>query len=165
MSQNENNTDWAHLLQAQKETERQLREQKLQLDTALNNMLQGLCMFDAEEKIVLFNQRYVDIINLPAGDLLGLSLNDLMRRRKASGLFAGDPQSLADEVRASMRAGRPVINILESADGRALRCVNQPMPNGGWVATFEDITEQRKFEQERERHGEFLYQINSIPIG
>src|SRR5258707_1325483 len=110
MSQNENNTDWAHLLQAQKETERQLREQKLQLDTALNNMLQGLCMFDAEEKIVLFNQRYVDIINLPAGDLLGLSLNDLMRQAQQ---IAGHPQSLADEVRASMRAGRPDINILE----------------------------------------------------
>ena len=47
MSQNENNTDWARLLQAQKETERQLREQKLQLDAALNNMLQGLCMFDS----------------------------------------------------------------------------------------------------------------------
>src|SRR5947207_7704654 len=98
MSQNENNADWERLLQAQKETERQLREQKLQLDAALNNMLQGLCMFDAEEKIVLFNQRYVDTINLPAGDLPGLSLHDLMRRRKASGSFTGDPERLSDEV-------------------------------------------------------------------
>ncbi|MGZ5925017.1 MAG: PAS-domain containing protein, partial [Rhizomicrobium sp.] len=120
--QNENNADLERLLQAQKETERQLREQKLQLDAALNNMLQGLCMFDAEEKIVLFNQRYVEMMNLPTGDLMGLSLLDLMRRRKASGLFAGDPGSLADEVLASMRAGRPVTKILESADGRALRC-------------------------------------------
>src|SRR5204863_177975 len=83
MSQNQNNPDWERLLQAQKETERQLREQKLQLDAALNNMLQGLCMFDAEEKIVLFNQRYAEMMNLPAGDLLGLSLHDLMRPRKA----------------------------------------------------------------------------------
>ena len=111
MSQNKNNADWERLLQAQKETERQLREQKLQLDAALNNMLQGLCMFDADEKIVLFNQRYVDMMNLPGGDVLGLSLPDLMRRRKASGLFAGDPESLADEVLASMRAGQPVTKI------------------------------------------------------
>ena len=69
MSQNKNNADWERLLQAQKETERQLREQKLQLDAALNNMLQGLCMFDAEEKIVLFNQRYLDMMKLPAGDV------------------------------------------------------------------------------------------------
>ena len=61
-------------MQAHKETERLLREQKLQLDAALNNMLQGLCMFDAEEKIVLFNQRYVDMMKLPADDLTGLSL-------------------------------------------------------------------------------------------
>src|SRR5258708_40047649 len=121
MSQNESDADRGRLMQAQGETERQLREQKLQLDAALNNMLQGLCMFDAEEKIVLFNQRYAEIVKLPTDDLLGLSLHDLMRRRKASGLFAGDPDSLADEVRASMRAGRPVINTLESADGRALR--------------------------------------------
>ena len=87
-----------------------------------------------------------------------------MRRRKASGLFAGDPESLADEVLTSMRAGQPVTNILKSADGRALRCVNQPMPHGGWVATFEDITEQRTFEKERERHGEFLDQIlDNVP--
>ena len=164
MSQNKNNADWERLLQAQKETERQLREQKLQLDAALNNMLQGLCMFDAEEKIVLFNQRYLDMMKLPAGDVLGLSVHELMRRRKASGLFAGDPERLADEVLASMRAGQPVTKILESADGRALRCVNQPMPNGGWVATFEDITEQRTFEQERERHREFLNQfLDNVP--
>ena len=63
-----------------------------------------------------------------------------------------------------MRAGLPGTKILESADGRALRCVDQPMPHGGWVATFEDITEQRKFEQERERHGEFLNQIiDNVP--
>ena len=48
MSQNKNNADWERLLQAQKATERQLREQKLQLDAALNNTLQGLCMFDAD---------------------------------------------------------------------------------------------------------------------
>jgi PAS domain S-box-containing protein len=164
MSQNENNADWERLMQAQKETERLLREQKLQLDAALNNMLQGLCMFDADEKIVLFNQRYADMMNLPAGDLTGLSLPDLLRRRKASSPFTGDIENLSDEILAGMRAGLPVTKILESGDGRALRCVNQPMPNGGWVATFEDITEQRAFEKERDRHREFLDQIlDNVP--
>ena len=139
-------------MKAPNETERLLREQKLQLDAALNNMLQGLCMFNAEEKIVLFNQRYADMMNLPGSDLMGLSLLELFRIRKASGVFNGDPESLNDEVLASMRSGRTHTKIMESADGRALRCVNQPMPQGGWVATFEDITEQQKFEQERQRH-------------
>src|SRR4029079_10649493 len=141
-----------------------LREQKLQLDAALNNMLQGLCMFNAEEKIVLFNQRYAAMMNLPGSDLMGLSLLELFRIRKASGVFNGDPKSLNDEVLASMRSGRTHTKIMESADGRALRCVNQPMPQGGWVATFEDITEQQKFEQERQRHSEFLNQIiDNVP--
>src|SRR6476660_4803624 len=106
MSQNENNAVRERLLQAQKETERLLREQKLQLDAALNNMLQGLCMFNAEEKIVLFNQRYADMMNLPGSDLMGRSLLELFRIRKASGVFNGDPESLNDEVLASMRSGR-----------------------------------------------------------
>ena len=49
---NKNNAERDRLLQAHNEAERLLREQKLQLDAALNNMLQGLCMFDADEKIV-----------------------------------------------------------------------------------------------------------------
>ncbi len=151
-------------MKAPNETERLLREQKLQLDAALNNMLQGLCMFNAEEKIVLFNQRYADMMNLPGIDLMGLSLLDLMRLRKASGVFTGDPERLNDEVLASMRSGQTHTKIMMSADGGALRCVNQPMPQGGWVATFEDITEQQKFEQERERHREFLNQIiDNVP--
>ena len=71
MSSKKSNAERERLLQARNETERLLREQKLQLDAALNNMLQGLCMFDADEKIVLFNQRYVDMMKLPAGDLTG----------------------------------------------------------------------------------------------
>ena len=58
-------------------------EQKL--DAALNNMLQGLCMFDAEGSIVMFNQRYADLMELPADDLVGMSLLELLRRRKAAG--------------------------------------------------------------------------------
>ena len=109
-------------------------------------------MFDAEEKIVLFNQRYADMMNLPVSDLVGLSLLELLRRRKASGVFTGDPERLNDEVLGRMRAGRtdhqdpgirrwPRAALRQSADAA-----------GGWVATFEDITEQRTFEQERERH-------------
>jgi len=145
MSRKKSNAKRGRLLPARSETERLLREQKLQLDAALNNMLQGICMFDADEKIVLFNQRYVDMMKLPAADLMGLSLLELLRRRKASGLFMGDPERLNDEVLSRVRAGLPGTKILESADGRAVRCVNQPMPHGGWVATFEDITEQRLF--------------------
>ena len=81
-----------------------------------------------------------------------------MRRRKASGLFAGDPESLADEVRTSMRAGQPVTNILESA--AAVHCVasiSRCRTAAGWRRSRTSPTEG--VEKERERHREFLDQI------
>src|SRR5712672_488642 len=57
------------------------------LQAALNGMPQGLCMFDADGRIVLFNQRYIELMALPANDLLGMSLLDLFHLRKAAGRF------------------------------------------------------------------------------
>ena len=54
-----------------------LRQQKILLDTALENMSQGLCMFDADGRIVLFNERYAKMMGLPAASLKGTSLLDL----------------------------------------------------------------------------------------
>jgi diguanylate cyclase (GGDEF)-like protein/PAS domain S-box-containing protein len=158
-------TERERLMQAQVESEELLRKWKLQLDTALNNMMQGLCIFDADGRIVLFNQRYVELMGLAADDLMGLSLLDLFRRRKASGKFTHDPETFFAGVLASVRSGKSKTRIMTSIDGRALRVVDQPMPDGGWVATFEDITEQRKIEQERDRNREFLTQIvDNVPI-
>ena len=54
---------------------------------------------------------------------------------------------------------------MDPPDGRALRVVDHPMANGGWVATFEDISEQRQTEQERDRNREFLDQIiENVPV-
>jgi diguanylate cyclase (GGDEF)-like protein/PAS domain S-box-containing protein len=158
-------TERQRFIQAQDEAEKLLREWRLRLDAALNNMMHGLCMFDADGRIVLFNQRYVDLMGLPADDLTGLSLLDLFRRRKESGEFVHDPETFFAGVLASMRNGKSKTRIMTSVDGRALRVIDQPMPNGGWVATFEDITEQRKIEQERDRNREFLHQIiDNVPI-
>jgi PAS domain-containing protein len=60
---------------------RALRDAEAKLDAALKGMKQGLCMFDAEGRIVMFNQRYIDLMKLPASDLVGMSLLELFRRR------------------------------------------------------------------------------------
>lgn len=137
-------TERQRLLQAQDEAEKLLRNKKLQLDTALNNMMQGLCMFDANGRIILFNQRYVDLMELDADDLTGQSLREVFERRKMAGKFLGDPGRVSAEVLANMRAGKSTTKIMESVDGRALRVVDQPMADGGWVATLEDITESQR---------------------
>jgi diguanylate cyclase (GGDEF)-like protein/PAS domain S-box-containing protein len=139
-------------------------EQKL--DAALNGMQQGLCMFDAEGRIVMFNQRYIELMKLPAGDLVGMSLLELFRRRKAAGRNAGDPDQMFADLIENARAGRVLVHKVQSLDGKAqLRVTNQPMANGGWVATIEDISELKAIESEVERQRDFLNQVlDNVPV-
>src|SRR6188474_285172 len=100
-------------------------EQKL--DAALKGMQQGLCMFDAEGRIVMFNQRYIDLMKLPADDLVGMSLLELFHRRKATGRNAGDPEQMFAELIENARAGRMLVHVVQSLDGNAqLRVTNRP---------------------------------------
>ena len=115
-----------------------LREQKLRLDAAPDNMSQGLCMFDAQGRIVLFNSKYAEIV-APPESLHGLSFAELLKRRKAKGDFAGDPEPFAAAVLASVREGKTTTKITQVRSGRIHRIVVQPMPAGGWVSTLEDI--------------------------
>jgi diguanylate cyclase (GGDEF)-like protein/PAS domain S-box-containing protein len=121
-----------------------LRQQKVLLDTALENMSQGLCMFDAEGRITLFNERYAMMMGLPAASLLGLSLLDVIKRRRAAGEVAGDPEAFFARVVATAREGKSNTRLLETSAKRALRVIEQPMQQGGWVSTVEDITEWRE---------------------
>ncbi len=121
-----------------------LQAQKLLLDTALQNMSQGLCMFDAEGRIALFNDRYAKFMGLSPSSLQGSSLLDLFKHRKETGDFTGNPEEFFAGVMAEARQGKSSTKVMETKAGRALRVVDQSMPGGGWVATFEDITEWRK---------------------
>ncbi|MBX9824949.1 MAG: EAL domain-containing protein [Xanthobacteraceae bacterium] len=136
------------------------------LDAALNGMQQGLCMFDAQGRIVMFNQRYIDLMKLPASDLVGMSLLDLFHRRKAAGRNAGDPERMFADLIEAARAGRVLVHKVQSLDGKAqLRVTNQPMANGGWVATIEDISELKAVESEVERRRDFLDQVlDNVPV-
>jgi diguanylate cyclase (GGDEF)-like protein/PAS domain S-box-containing protein len=121
-----------------------VHEQKVLLDTALENMSQGLCMFDRDGRVTLFNQHYADMMGLAPAELQGRALLDVFRHRKSTGAFTGVPETMFAHVLAEMQAGKPKTRIMEIGQGRALRVVDQPMAGGGWVATFEDITETRR---------------------
>jgi diguanylate cyclase (GGDEF)-like protein len=129
-----------------RQSDGKFREQELLLDTALQNMSQGLCMFDAKGRIVLCNQHYVALMRLPAEYLKGLSLLELFRHRKHAGDFEGDPDEIFACIMADVRDGKWNTRIMETPNGRALRVVDRPMAGGGWVATIEDITDWRKAE-------------------
>ena len=118
----------------------ELGRQQIVLDTALENMSQGLCMFDADGKIILFNERYAAMFGRTEILLTGRLLVDVLREEQAKGQWQGDAGEFFARLVADARESRTTTDVV-TRFGRSIRVVNQPMQGGGWVATFEDITE------------------------
>jgi diguanylate cyclase (GGDEF)-like protein/PAS domain S-box-containing protein len=129
------------------ESAEKYRIQSLMLDAALNNMSQGLAMFDSSERIILCNQRYVDMYRLsPDAAAPGRTLSELLRYRQEQGSLADDIEKYRHDLLASLARGETSSAIATDADGRSHRVINVPMVNGGWVATHEDVTEKLRAE-------------------
>jgi diguanylate cyclase (GGDEF)-like protein len=129
------------------DTEAKLREHNVRLDAALNNMSHGLCMYDADARLVVCNRRYVDMYGLGSGVTQpGAALRDLLARRAEIGTFAGDPDKYVADLKATIAKGKAASVRSELSDGRVLVVTNQPMGGGGWVSTHEDVTEQCRAE-------------------
>ena len=148
------------------ESRQRLGLQKQQLDTALNNMTQGLVLYDASARIILCNRRYIDMYGLST-DIVkpGCHFRDLIQHRQDTGSYDGDVDEFCSTIMRNVAQGKVTRMIMEIRDGRSFLIVNQPLAQGGWVATIEDITERRNLEQERDRNYAFLRQIiDHIPI-
>jgi diguanylate cyclase (GGDEF)-like protein len=127
---------------------RQLEREKGRLDAALNNMSQGLIMFDAAERVVVCNDFYIEMYGL-SRDIVkpGCTFSDLLKYRAESGhLLHRDPDKYRTELRAAMALGKVATSIFETPDGREVLVTNSPMSAGGRVATHKDITKRRKAE-------------------
>jgi diguanylate cyclase (GGDEF)-like protein/PAS domain S-box-containing protein len=126
----------------------QVREQHRRFNAALNNMSQGLCMIDAEYNVIVCNRRYLEIFGF-SPDVVkpGAPMREVMRLSVARG---NQTEMNADELYENyvtrLNAGPATIHR-HLADGRVLEVVNEPMPEGGWVVTYEDITERFRVEQ------------------
>ena len=117
---------------------------------AINNMSQGLCMFDRNERLVVRNRRYMDLYQLPDEVVKpGRTLASLLEFRVTNGSFSRDPDEYRHELVAAMAHGETTTAKVKSITGRVVCVINRPMPDGGWVATHEDITERREAERER----------------
>jgi diguanylate cyclase (GGDEF)-like protein/PAS domain S-box-containing protein len=134
-----------------------LSEQNRQLDVALNNMNQGLCMFDAENRLVVWNERYREMYSIdPRRIWRGCTVLDLIDARIAAGTFPLDPARYDSDLRSALKQGKAFTINVELNDGRTIAVVNQPMKDGGWVATHEDMTDRNLAERELERTRSFL---------
>ncbi|MES5484293.1 EAL domain-containing protein [Bradyrhizobium sp. INPA03-11B] len=135
----------ASILDRRAKTE--LHKQKMVLDTALENMSQGLCMFDADGRIMLFNERYSELMGRNRVPLQGRLLIDVLQDLHSIGEWDGDPEEFCHALVAEAKAGNGATRIV-SRNERAIRVVDQPMKGGGWVATFEDITEWQQAQEQ-----------------
>ncbi len=124
--------------------EQELEQANLYLDVALNNMIQGLCLFGPDQRLVLANQRFGAILGVaPAGLLAGTPLADIL----AASLDAGHPGSAGLATLGTTPAAEAAARrTQELGPGRVVEIVQAPLPDGGWVATFEDVTERRASE-------------------
>ena len=131
---------------------RHLKEQHRRLDVAVNNMIQGLLLYDKSERLVVCNKRYLDMFGLSSEVVKpGCSLRDTIQHRKDCGSFEGDVDKYCDEIRGAYKSGQPTQTVVRTPSGRWMQVVNQPLKKGGWLSTIEDVTEQRLGEERNAR--------------
>jgi diguanylate cyclase (GGDEF)-like protein len=124
------------------------RKDEQLLQTVLNNMSQGVLMFDSETRLIFCNQRYVELYELsPEIVKPGCRLRDLLNHRIALGNFSGDPEEYVARLKDGIAEGKTFNSIVNLPDGRAFSVVNKPIAGGGWLATHEDVTERQRSEE------------------
>jgi diguanylate cyclase (GGDEF)-like protein len=126
----------------------QVEVQNHRFDAALNNMSQGLSMFDGERRLVVSNARYAQMYDIPAeltavGTPLTAILHNRFTRDGGDGPY---PEEYVRDLAELIAANRVATRDIELKDGRVYVLRHQPMAGGGWVALHEDVTEQRRIE-------------------
>jgi diguanylate cyclase (GGDEF)-like protein len=112
-------------------------------DVAINNMSQGLCLFDASKRLVISNRRYQEMYHLPDELVLpGTPLDRILQHY----VDRGETSNLSVDQHVQLMPTQPKQDF-QPADGRKIFIQRKPLPDGGWVATHEDVTEQKRSEQ------------------
>jgi NO-binding membrane sensor protein with MHYT domain/methyl-accepting chemotaxis protein len=124
--------------------DRRVGDKSLLLTTALNNMTQGVIMFDSEQRCIICNDRFLQMYNL-SGDVVkpGSMLLDVIKHRFQTGSLKRDAEAYRDELISALAQGKTVSAIVETPNGHSISVVNKPIPGGKyWVGTHDDITER-----------------------
>jgi PAS domain S-box-containing protein len=138
--------------------EQLLAERNSLLDSALENVAQGVTVFDASGRLLLINDQYRKMYGLSADAAIpGITMRDVLAQRLAAGTFNSDPdQYVAKFLGGEWKAAREA----KLADGRIILVDIKPKPGGGWVTTHKDITELRQ----RESSFRLMFESNPIPM-
>ena len=128
-----------------------LHTRNLQFDIAINNISQGLCFFDGDQQLIICNNRYLEMYDLdPVAVVPGVTtLRDIIDLRFKAGSCPAMSQEEYHAWRNKVAGkGGPTDTVVELMDGQIFEIHHRPMPDGGWVATHGDVTQQRQAEEQ-----------------
>jgi diguanylate cyclase (GGDEF)-like protein/PAS domain S-box-containing protein len=117
-------------------------------------------MFDADGRLVLWNQRFAEMYAVVGRLRVGFTLRDILEQRLLVGTLAEDATEYARRANTAARAGKAFKHVFQLADGRAISVSNEARPTGGWVSTHEDITALKQ----REASFRLLFENNPVPM-
>ena len=114
--------------------------------TAINSMTQGLCLYDADQRVVVANRRFAELYGLTMDQVRpGRTLREVVTFRVENGIFGeGDPEAYFRERVAPVT--KPVDKTQRLNDGRTILIRQRPLSCGGWVTTHDDITDRCRAE-------------------
>ncbi|MDB5522277.1 MAG: hypothetical protein JWM58_40 [Rhizobium sp.] len=113
-----------------------LEAQTMRFESALDNMSQGLCMFDTDHRLMVSNPRFAELLGLPPDAMVaGMTESQLMDLSEGAAAYHGTVSGEAEDA-----------SVLRRANGIIISVLRQGMANGGEVVTYEDITERRRAE-------------------
>ena len=143
----------------------ELKDVNHRIDSALNNMMQGLAMFDADTRLVVCNRQYIEMYGLSTAIVKqGCTLRTLLEHRKQTGTFSDNIGEYIGRVMQMLKTDEPMVTITDLPDGRTFCVTNKPTGDGGWVATHEDISQRRRAEKELQQTRNFLnVVVDSVP--
>jgi diguanylate cyclase (GGDEF)-like protein len=131
------------------ETSNQLGNER---DLAIDSMAQGLCMFDAEQKLIACNKKYAELYGLDEEHTeRGTTLRAILEHRIRNNIVPEDHEHEVSEWLAEIASNRPFEFVQTLRDGRFISVVHRPTAEGGWVSTHEDVTD-RQMSQARVEH-------------
>ncbi len=129
-------------ISARVDAEEALARQNERLDAALTNMPHGLCMFDARKRLIMCNAAYSKLYTLPPElTVAGTPLQRILETLASVGRGPTATPAYLDVVDNAMALATASVRKVLLQDGRTIRITHNPMSDGGYVATHEDITE------------------------
>ncbi|MHC2335265.1 putative bifunctional diguanylate cyclase/phosphodiesterase [Bradyrhizobium sp. USDA 4454] len=135
------------LLKRHEISDARLATERRNLMTAVDNIPQGLVLYDASARIIICNRPYIEMFGLsPDVAKPGCTMQRLIAHRQETGSFDGDVDAFCDAIIRNVKLGKATRQLTEAPGGRAIEIVNKPLPEGGWVATIEDVTERTRTE-------------------